>query len=38
MPDHLFLIGGACVVASIVLLGLAQLFFTRLDQRIPERL
>ncbi|MEQ6902863.1 ABC transporter permease [Nocardioides sp. YIM 152588] len=38
MPDNLILIGLACVVASAVLLVVAQLIFSRLENKIPERL
>ena len=38
MPDHLFERGFAALGGSLVLLLLAQLVFTRLENRIPERL
>lgn len=38
MPDHIILIGFATLVASLVLLGISQLVFSRLENRIPERL
>lgn len=38
LPDQLLLRGAAFVVVAAILLGLAQWVFSRLDQRIPERL
>lgn len=38
MPDHLFAIGLAHLAAALVLLVVAQLVFTRLENKIPERL
>ncbi|GAB2885195.1 ABC transporter permease [Nocardioides pacificus] len=38
MPDHLFAIGLAHVAVALVLLAVAQLVFTRLENKIPERL
>ena len=38
MPDNLFEIGFAHLGVALVLLGLAQLVFTRLENKIPERL
>lgn len=38
MPDHLLLRGGIALAASVVILVLAQLLFTRYDNKIPERL
>jgi ABC-2 type transport system permease protein len=38
MPDNLFEIGFAHLGVALVLLGLAQLLFTRLENKIPERL
>lgn len=38
LPDHLFLRGFVALGASAVLLVLAQLVFSRLENKIPERL
>jgi ABC-2 type transport system permease protein len=38
MPPNLFEIGFAHLGVALVLLGLAQLVFTRLENKIPERL
>ncbi len=38
LPAHLMLIGLAMVGVSIVALGLSQLIFSKLENRIPERL
>ncbi|GAA3675716.1 ABC transporter permease [Nocardioides ginsengisoli] len=38
MPDHLLLIGVAALAGSLVLLVLAQFVFSRLENKIPERL
>ena len=38
MPHNLFEIGFAHLGVALVLLGLAQLLFTRLENKIPERL
>ena len=38
MPDHLLLRGGAMLAASLVLLVVAQLVFSRFENKVPERL
>lgn len=38
MPDHLFTRGFAHLAVALVLLGIAQLVFSRLENKIPERL
>lgn len=38
LPDHLLSRGLLMLLASLVLLGIAQLVFSRLQNRIPERL
>lgn len=38
MPDHLLTRGGIALGVSLVILGIAQLIFTRLENKIPERL
>ncbi len=38
MPDHLFAIGFAHLFVAIVSLGFAQIVFTKLEKKIPERL
>ncbi|XBB70131.1 ABC transporter permease [Nocardioides sp. WV_118_6] len=38
MPDNLLLVGGLALLASIALLAVAQLVFSRLENKIPERL
>jgi ABC-2 type transport system permease protein len=38
MPDHLLLYGVAMIGVSIVFLGIGQLVFSRLENKIPERL
>ncbi|MFN8193586.1 MAG: ABC transporter permease [Nocardioidaceae bacterium] len=38
MPDHIVLIGLGMLGVSIVILALSQLVFSRLENRIPERL
>jgi ABC-2 type transport system permease protein len=38
LPDNLFLLGGIMIVFSFVVLGLAQVVFSRLEKQIPERL
>ena len=38
MPDHLFAIGFAHVAGGLVMLVIAQLVFSRLENKIPERL
>jgi len=38
MPGHIVLIGWATLFFSLVLLGISQLIFSRLENRIPERL
>jgi len=38
LPEHLFAISAGGLAASLLLLGLAQLTFSRLEGRIPERL
>lgn len=37
-PDHLFERAGLAILASLLLLVFAQLFFSRLEKRIPEHL
>lgn len=37
-PDHLFLRGGIAVVVGLAMLVVAQLVFSRLENKIPERL
>ncbi|MGL5826922.1 MAG: ABC transporter permease [Nocardioides sp.] len=38
MPDHLFLRGFAALGASVALMVIAQLVFSRLENKMPERL
>ena len=38
LPDHLMTRGAIFIGVSIVLLVVAQLIFSRLEKRIPERL
>ncbi len=38
MPENLMVYGVVVLVASLALLGIAQLIFSRLENRIPERL
>ena len=38
LPSNLFELGVYAVVVSVVVLAVAQLVFTRLENRIPERL
>ena len=38
MPDHLFTRGLIQLGLALVFLGLAQLAFTRLENKFPERL
>jgi ABC-2 type transport system permease protein len=38
MPDHLLLNGVVALAACLVVLGIAQLVFSRLENKIPERL
>jgi ABC-2 type transport system permease protein len=38
MPEHLWLLGGVMLVASLVILALCQLAFTRLEGKFAERL
>lgn len=38
IPDHLFTYGGVALGASLVVLLVGQLVFTRLENKIPERL
>jgi ABC-2 type transport system permease protein len=38
MPDNLFTLGFIHLAVALVLLGVAQLVFTRLENKIPERL
>jgi len=38
MPRHLFEIGFGHLAAALVVLGIAQLVFSRLERKIPERL
>lgn len=38
LPDDLWLYGLGALAASLVLLGIAQLVFSRLENKIPERL
>lgn len=38
MPDNLMLVGVLALLASLVLLAIAQLVFSRLENKIPERL
>jgi ABC-2 type transport system permease protein len=38
LPDHLFLRGGGAVLFGMVLLVIAQLVFSRLENKIPERI
>jgi ABC-2 type transport system permease protein len=38
LPDHLFARGGLAVVFGLVLLVFAQLVFSRLENKIPERI
>jgi ABC-2 type transport system permease protein len=38
LPDHLFLRGGGAVLFGLVLLVIAQLVFSRLENKIPERI
>jgi ABC-2 type transport system permease protein len=38
LPDHLFLRGLGALLASLALLGIAQLVFNRFEDKIPERL
>ena len=38
MPDNLFQLGFIHLAGALLLLGVAQLVFTRLENKIPERL
>jgi len=38
LPDHLFVRGGAAVLVGLVLLVIAQMVFSRLENKIPERI
>ncbi|MCX6400455.1 MAG: ABC transporter permease [Propionibacteriales bacterium] len=38
MPDHLLLHGVAALAGCLVILGISQLVFSRLENKIPERL
>jgi ABC-2 type transport system permease protein len=38
LPDHLFLRGGGAVLFGLVLLVIAQVVFSRLENKIPERI
>ena len=38
IPDNLFTMGFICLGAAVILLGIAQLVFSRLENKIPERL
>ncbi|MFN8189372.1 MAG: ABC transporter permease [Nocardioidaceae bacterium] len=38
MPSNILLVGFATLLASLVLLAISQLIFSRLENRIPERL
>jgi ABC-2 type transport system permease protein len=38
LPDHLFLRGGLMLVASLIVLGLCQMAFTRLESKFADRL
>ena len=38
MPDYLYLRGAISVVVALVILGIGQLVFSRLENRIPENL
>lgn len=38
MPDHLLLYGVGALAGCLVLLGISQLVFSRLENKIPERL
>jgi len=38
MPDHLMLVGCVALAGSLVLLAISQLVFSRLENKIPERL
>lgn len=38
IPDGLFVYGVGALLGSVVLLGIAQVVFTRLENKIPERL
>jgi ABC-2 type transport system permease protein len=38
LPDHLFVRGGLAVVFGLVLLVIAQMVFSRLENKIPERI
>jgi ABC-2 type transport system permease protein len=38
IPDNLWQMSGIVFVASLVLLGIGQLVFSRLENKIPERL
>jgi ABC-2 type transport system permease protein len=38
LPDNLWAFSGLAVLVSVILLGIGQLVFTRLENKIPERL
>lgn len=38
LPDHLFILGFAMIGVSLVVLLIAQLVFSRLEKKIPERI
>jgi ABC-2 type transport system permease protein len=38
LPDNLMVWGAGCLVVGLVLLGIAQLVFSRFENKIPERL
>ena len=38
LPDHLWAFSGLAVVVGLVMLVIGQMVFTRLENKIPERL
>jgi ABC-2 type transport system permease protein len=38
LPDNLFTLGGIMIVVSLVVLGVAQVVFSKLEKQIPERI
>ena len=38
LPDNLYQLGAIMLAVSLVLLVLAQIWFTKLERRVPERL
>ncbi len=38
LPEHLWLLGGVMLLTSLIILGLCQLAFTRLESKFAERL